>query len=288
MTGSNSKRGMVLVTVLWAITLCSALVMGAAVSFRSFAGIMAIDRDRVQGDALLTAGLEVAAALAADWPDKPLLDRATTLDLSTGSVRAQVSDEGGRIDIGKAPAEFLAGLFLSVGAPQQQADSIARAIVNWRSRDKPQSTKTDPPNASATSAAFFTDVAQIAQIPGMRREWVTAIRPLATVFGAETVNPLTAPADVIASVPGVDQTRLRAFLAARRSSPSDVEGLAAILGAGQRYIMARPQQVVSVQLAATLVDRYAVAAHAIIVLLPQDQQPYRILLWTPLSLSTIH
>jgi general secretion pathway protein K len=217
-----------------------------------------------------------------------LLERATSLDLSTGSVRAQISDEGGHIDVGKAPAEFLSSLFLSVGAPQQQADSIARAIVNWRSRDKAQSAKTDPPDASVTSAAFFTDVAQIAQIPGMRREWVTAIRPLTTVFGAETVNPLTAPADVIASVPGVDQTRLRAFLAARRSFPSDVDRLAAILGAGQRYVMARPQQVVSVQLAATLVDGYAVAARAIIVLLPQDHEPYRILLWTPLSLSTIH
>jgi general secretion pathway protein K len=291
MTESNPRGGMVLVTVLWAITLCSALVMAAAVSFRSFAGIVAIDRDRMQGDALLTAGLEVAAALAADWPDKPLLDRATTFDLSTGSVRAQISDEGGRIDIGKAPAEFLVGLFLSVGAPHQQAEQIARAIVNLRSRDKPQSAqsvKTNSPNASATSVAFFTDVAQIAQIPGMRREWVTAIRPLTTVFGAETVNPLTAPASVIASVPGVDQTRLRAFLAARRDFPSDVDRLATILGAGKRYVMARPQQVVSVQLAATLVDGYGVAARAIIVLLPQDQQPYRILLWNPLSLSATH
>src|SRR5262249_17057229 len=52
----DSRRGMVLLTVLWTIALLSALAMAAAVSFRGFAGIAAVGRDRVQGDALLTAG----------------------------------------------------------------------------------------------------------------------------------------------------------------------------------------------------------------------------------------
>ncbi len=88
MTDRDSRRGMVLVVVLWTIALCSALAMAASVNFRSFVGIVAVDQDRVRGDALLTAGLEVAAGLAMDWPDKPLLDRETT-----------INDEGGRIDL---------------------------------------------------------------------------------------------------------------------------------------------------------------------------------------------
>jgi len=46
-----------LVTVLWSIALLSALAMAASVTFRGFAGVMAVERDRVQGDALLSAGL---------------------------------------------------------------------------------------------------------------------------------------------------------------------------------------------------------------------------------------
>jgi general secretion pathway protein K len=292
MSRSDQRRGMVLVTVLWTIALCSALAMAAAVSFRSFAGIAAIDRDRVQADALLTAGLEAAAGVAMGWPDMPLLDRAASFELSTGTVRADIEDEGGRIDIAKAPADLLAGLLLSVGAPPSQADNVARAIVRRRGGERDQAADAADSNASVASAekqgnTFFTDVGQIAGIPGMRPEWVSAIRPLTTVFGAETVNPLTAPPGVIASLPGVDTGRLQAFLAARRSTPNDAERLGAILGAGQRFLVAKPQQVASVRLRVMLADGYATAARAVIVVLPQDQQPFRVLVWTPLAASAV-
>src|SRR5262249_24467102 len=91
MTGDDRQRGMVLVTVLWTIALCSALAMATAVSFRSFAGIAAINRDRVQVDALLTAGLEAAAGVAMGWPDRPLLERTAAFELSTGTVRVQIN-----------------------------------------------------------------------------------------------------------------------------------------------------------------------------------------------------
>jgi general secretion pathway protein K len=289
MTGRELQRGMVLVIVLWTIALCSTLAMAAAVSFRSFIGIVAVDRDRVRGDALLRAGLEVAAGLAMDWHDKPLLDRETTFHLSTGTVSIQISDEGGRIDLGKAPADFLAHLLLSVGAPQSQAESLAQSIIRWRSRDEGHSDSADSSKAHTEEAneGFLADVDQIAEIPGMMPEWLAAIRPLTTVFGAETVNPLTAPAGVIACVPGVDHDQLQAFLAARRSSPNDATGLATILGPGQRFVAAKPQQVVSVTLAAMLADGYGAAAHAVIVMLPHDQQPYRLLVWTPLYSSAV-
>ncbi len=291
MTSADPRRGMVLVITLWTIALCSALAMATSVSFRSFAGIAGVDRDRIRGDALLSGGLEVSAGLAAHWSRKPLLERETTVGLSMGRVRALLNDEGGRIDIGKSPPELLAALLRSVGAPQAQADSLAQSIVRWRSRGAapPQNSEqnADQPKAGDANDGFFTDVSDIAEIPGMRPEWVAAIRPLTTVFGAETVNPLTAPPGVIACLPGVDQSRLAAFLAARRSFPNDAGQLSALLGPAQRFVAAKPQQVVSVQLTATLADGYAAAAHAVIVLLSNDKEPYRVLIWTPLSGSAV-
>jgi general secretion pathway protein K len=289
MTSTDPRRGMVLVITLWTIALCSALAMAASVSFRSFAGIAGIDRDRIQGDALLAGGLEAAAGLAAHWQDKPLLERETTIGLSTGTVRALVNDEGGRIDIGKSSPELLAALLRSVGAPPSEADSVAQTIVRRRSRDETQPQNAEPPNAPATDSGegVFFDVSQLAEIPGMRPEWLAAIKPLTTVFGAETVNPLTAPPDVIGCLPGVDQGQLVAFLAARRSLPNDAAQLGTILGPAQRFVAAKPQQVVSVELAATLADGYAAAAHAVIVMLSNDKEPYRVLIWTPLSGSVV-
>ncbi len=180
-------------------------------------------------------------------------------------------------------------MLLSVGAPQSEAVSVAQAIIGWRSHEQARSEDAAPSKAHIQGAndGFFADVDQVAEVPGMRPEWVAAIRPLTTVFGAETVNPLTAPAGVIASVPGVDRDQVAAFLAARRSSPNDAVRLAATLGPWQQFVAAKPQQVVSLELAATLADGYTVAAHAVIVLLPHDQQPFRILAWTPLRSSTV-
>jgi general secretion pathway protein K len=299
---AHPRRGMILLTVLWTIALLSALAMAAAVTFRGFAGVASVGRDRVQGDALLTAGLEVAAGNVTSLGDKPLTEREVTIDLSTGSVRAHFSDEGGRIDVGKAPAAVLTSVLRFVGASQQDAEAVAQWIVEWRARNNGQSAD---PNAGlpsggrranagpATRSAKkpdeqqpFADLRDLAQVPGMAPEWLAAMAPLTTVFGSETVNPLTASARVIAALPGVTNVQLQAFLAARSSNPADAERLAAMFGPGQSYLAAKAQRVVAVELAAALPDGYPAAAHAIIVVLPQDSQPYRVLVWKPLTPSS--
>jgi general secretion pathway protein K len=291
MTAEDPRRGVVLVTVLWSIVLLSALAMAASVSFRGFAGVASVGRDRVQGDALLTAGLEMAAGTVASLGDRPLTETEMTVDLSTGTVRARFSDEGGRIDVGKAPIAVLAALLRFVGASEPEADGVAQRIVEWR-RHATQTAETtaDPrndPTKKPDAGQPFADVREIAQVPGMAPAWVGAMAPLTTVFGSETVNPLTAPARVIAALPGVNRVQLETFLATRRSSPTDAERLKAALGAGASYLAAKPQRVVSVELTATLMNGYVAAARAVIVLLPQDSQPYRVLVWKTVPSSML-
>jgi general secretion pathway protein K len=292
-TGHDRRRGVVLVMVLWSIALLSALAMAASVSFRAFAGIAAMGRDRVQGEALVTAGLEMAAGMIRSAGGQPLTDIETTVNLSTGAVRARFSDEGGRIDIGKAPVEVLASLLRSVGAPDPQATDAAQQIVQWRNADD-----TGAPGAAprpGTLAALndqnmkqpFADVLEIAQVPGVAPQWVAAMAPLTTVFGAVTVNPLTAPAGVIAALPGVDRVQLAAFLAVRNADPTNADRISAALGPAQRFVAAKREQVVGIELAAVLPDGYAAAARAVMVLMPKDTQPYRILVWKPLPPSTL-
>src|SRR5262249_30004442 len=115
-TMTDPRRGVILVTVLWLIAVLSALAMAASVTFRGFAGVLAVDRDRVRAEGLLTAGLEAAAHSINLLGNTPLDELEITVVLSAGSVRARMSDEGGRIDIGKAPVPVLAGLFRSIGA----------------------------------------------------------------------------------------------------------------------------------------------------------------------------
>jgi len=271
-------------TVLWSIALLSALAMAAAVTFRGFAGVMAVERDRVQGDALLSAGLEAAAGIVNSLGDASLMNVETGVNLATGTVRLRLDDEGGRIDIGKAPAVVLAALLRSVGAKEAAANDVAQRIVERRyagNKARPDATLGSSNGATGTDQQPFSDVRQLQLIPGMSPDWVAALAPLATVFGAETANPLTAPPGVIAALPGIDKDQADAFLKTRRSFPADADRLLRMVGAAQQYLAVKPQRVASVELTAKLDDGYAVAARAVIVVLPQDSEPYRVLVWTP-------
>ena len=322
MRRSDSRRGMVLVTVLWLISLLSALAMAASVTFRGFAGAMAVERDRVQGEALLTAGLETAAGIMNSSGDSPLAEIETTTTLGTGTVRVHLNDEGGRIDVGKAPVELIAAMLRSIGAPAGAANTVARRIVERRdpghaagsdnprgpanvapsvpgttlqpfadigpaSPDNPRGPANVAPSVPGTTLQPFADIGQLQAIPGMAPDWVAAVAPLATVFGNQTVNPLTAPSGVIAALPGIDDQRVAEFLEARRNFPSDADRLVRILGSAEQYLAVKPQRVASVDLTVALSSGYAAAAHAVIVALPKDSQPYRVLAWTPVPNHTV-
>ena len=300
MKRSDPRSGVILVTVLWSIALLSALAMAASVTFRGFAGVMSVERDRVQGDALLSAGLETAAGIVNTLGDAPLLDYEEKVNLVTGSVHSRLSDEGGRIDVGKAPAAVIAALLRSVGASEAAANDVARRIVERRnpnSAARPNAAPGSTTSASGTPALVqpsapgtgqpFSDLRQLQLVPGMRPEWVAAIAPLATVFGGETINPLTAPPGVIAALPGVAKGQADAFVRTRRSSPADVERLMRLVEPARPYLAVKPVRVASVELRAELANGYSVAARSVIVVLPQDSLPYRVLVWTPVPSSRL-
>ncbi|MBO0763982.1 MAG: general secretion pathway protein GspK [Hyphomicrobiaceae bacterium] len=275
-----------LVTVLWGIAFLSALAMAAAVSFRAFTGVMAVDRDRIHTIALLTAGLELAAGLIQSAPERPLVGVEGSIALASGTVAARLNDEGGRIDIGRAPPEVLTALLVHVGAPPLQAEELAQRMVARRrveDSEPPDAGRTRAPqrrNEASDADPPFSDVRQLAQIPGMAPQWVAAMLPLATVYGSETVNPLTSPAAVIAALPGVSQPALETFLQMRRGLAADEPRLHQVLGPAQKYLAVRPQRVVAVDLVARLSNGATASAQAVIVLLPKDSQPYRVLSWT--------
>jgi len=285
----DRRRGVVLVSVLWTMALLSALAMAAGVTFRGFAGVLSVEHARLQVAALQTAGLEIAAGLVESLSDRPINEISTDIKLSTGSVRLLISDDGGRIDVGRAPEEVLAGLFGVIGAPQAQAMDVAHAIVAWRDRDTgPGSRQGLPSDAAKHKSAGvqpFTDVRQLALVPGFPPAWLDSIAPLTTVVGSDTVNPLTAPADVIAALPGMEPGRLAAFLEARRAFPTDANHLVAMLGPAQRYAKPAKRQAITVLITAALADGYAATARAVIVLLPRDVEPYRVLTWSPLPVG---
>jgi hypothetical protein len=120
-------------------------------------------------------------------------------------------------------------------------------------------------------------------IPGTAPEWVAAIAPLTTVYGSETVNPLTASAQVLAALPGTDAARITAFMQMRHRAPADTQQLAAMLGTAPSYLGVNPGPVVArVDLVASVGDGFTEGAQAVAVLMQGDSEPYRVLVWNAL------
>jgi general secretion pathway protein K len=282
----GSQRGMALVTVLWTMVLLSTAAMAASTMFRGYVGVMAIDKDRAQADGLLTAGVESAASLMSRLGDTPINDIETTMSLSTGDVRIRLDDEGGLIDINKVPVELLAGLFSSIGV--KGADAIAQSIVAARQKDDKGTAQNTAPAQNAAAKPSdddrpFTDVRELVNVPGVLPEWIAALAPLMTVFGDETVNPMTAPAAVIAALPGFEEGRLGYFLDLRRRVPDDSTQLLAALGSAQKFAADNPRRAVRLRLDARLSDGYRARADAVVVAVDGDSQPYRVLAWAPIA-----
>jgi general secretion pathway protein K len=303
----------VLVVVLWTIVLLSTLAMSASVSFRSFAGVLAIDHDRVLIEGLLTAGLEASADLLLQHGSSSLRPIETRIALSKGIVKAYLSDEYGRIDINKAPKELLASLFESVNI--EDAARLAQDVVTWRDRDR----RTAPGDAALDRAAaqqqallktggnaqsggqnaakkdvddnrndavwVFDNINQLMQVPGMSQATIDRIAPLTTVFGDKTVNPLSASNRVLFALPQISAAQIEQLMEIRRFPPVDPKQVAQILGPTAAFAKSKASTVARVELIAALSDGYSAAATAVIIVLPRDVQPYRVLAWTAYSLS---
>ena len=134
MRRSDPRSGVILVTVLWSIALLSALAMAAAVTFRGFAGVMAVERDRVK--AVLRCSrrdLKRQPALLTHWA---MLRCSTTKRRSTSPPVqcGRASPMRGAVStLEKRRLKLIASLLRSVGASQAAANDIAQRIVERRS-----------------------------------------------------------------------------------------------------------------------------------------------------------
>src|SRR2546421_643900 len=129
----RNRRGFIVVAVLWVI----AAVSGLGVVYLSFvthtALIVGNNTERVQSDALVTAGVELAAyQLTAVRQDaRP---SSGTFNARMGAARLSVTfrSEAARIDLNAGSKGLLAGLIIGLGGTPANAADYADRILAWR------------------------------------------------------------------------------------------------------------------------------------------------------------
>ncbi|MFN8542619.1 MAG: type II secretion system minor pseudopilin GspK [Candidatus Binatia bacterium] len=224
------ERGVALLATVVAIAALGTLALGlastAAVDQRLTQGALAA----LQADALARSGVAVARALLGDRGDDGTPD---TLDavwmrpsgrqpLGPGWVEAVVEDEARHVDLNAALlADAVPPLLATLGLDPGLADAIA----DWTDTDQV------PRPHGAEGAAYLglapprlppdrplATVGELALVRGLDARAVTRLRPFVTVAGESTVNPNTAPREVLLAVLA-DPALVEHILDARRHGP---------------------------------------------------------------------
>ncbi len=270
-----NRRGFVLLTVLWALALASALV-GTALAVarlgqRITANRLILRRAAWARDAcaeiLLARTAADSSVRAVDTVD---LGRETWCD-------ARVEDPGVRLNVNTADAEALRRLVVN--------DTVVDALLDWRDPD-------DVPHPLGAEAAWyrahgqrtprngpFADVRELGLVRGIdsvRLQWLAR---RVTTDGTGQINLRVAPPEVLATLPGMTPGLLHTLLMLR-SDPAALrpERLLGSLSAdGREQLLARYQDFSrSVSYGPTqliaFVDGgvlgYAATAHEKLVLIP--------------------
>ena len=134
---TQAEAGFVLVAVLWILAALATLAsIYSSYTVNTAAGSRVAD-DRVQAEASIRAGVEMAVFRQLALPEKARPARGG-FDMRVGrtSVAVRFRSEAARIDLNAAPTELLAGLFTAVGVDSSRAETFAERIVGWRTKSR--------------------------------------------------------------------------------------------------------------------------------------------------------
>jgi general secretion pathway protein K len=136
-SATRAEGGFVLVAVLWILAALATLASIYSSYTINTAAASRVADDRVQAEASIRAGVEMAVFRQLALPEKARLVRGG-FDMRVGrtGVAVRFRSEGARIDLNAAPTDLLTGLFTAVGVDPMRAETFAERVVGWRTKAK--------------------------------------------------------------------------------------------------------------------------------------------------------
>src|SRR5215510_8911249 len=203
--------GFVLVAVLWILSAFAALAAIYSIYVANTAVAVAGADDAIEAEALMSASLELTAYQLIDMPEERRPTRgAFNLRLGRANVAVEFRSEAARIDLNEAPKELLSGLFVALGAHQNEAAQYADRIVGWRTTPKNGAQDAEASLYRTAGLTYlprgapFDHVGELWLVLGLPPELIERAWPHVTVFsGQDRVNARDAAPEVLAAVPGM-------------------------------------------------------------------------------------
>jgi general secretion pathway protein K len=279
------EDGFIIVAVLWILAALATLATIIAVYVINAAAGFTVHDERLQADTLMRAAIELSVYRSSTNPQGALSHGTFAFRLGRANVATEFTAETARIDLNTAPKELLSGLFVGLGAPRGAADGYAEQIIAWRA--PPEAGRPDPASYYRTAGlpysprgAPFQHVAELGLVLGIPELMVERATPFVTVYsGQPQVNIFDAAPQVVAALPGMNPERLNAVLALRRRGPQNAANMLATLGPAQTFATTQGSKALRVNARITFDSGQRMVTEAVIFVLDNGSEPYRILTW---------
>ena len=299
------QRGLALIAVLWGLVLLALIAASVTATSRTETRLAHNLVANAEAQALAEAGVHRAVlGLGAAAPEQQLRIDGTPYRLvfAGGEVVLTIRDEGGKIDLNRAPDALIKGLFTAVGLGPDASAALVDAIVDYRdanharrlngAEDSDYRAQGRPHGAKD---APFEAVDELLHVLGMTPELYEQVAPAFTVHSRRRrVDPTTAPELVLRALPGLDPAELDQRLAVREEAEAleeepvelaeeDGGGIVgvdpAVPGSPRQLALRRRTRVVTVRAEARTVSGVVFIREAVARLGRTSRAPLRMAAW---------
>lgn len=259
-TAGERQRGFALLVVLWIVTLLALQVAIFNLAVRDAGALAGNEMAMARGEALATAGVELAAArLMEPGAEGPWIADGRTWEVSFGGARLDIaiSDEAGRFDINEVDGDVLDALLHPFGGS-------ADAVTRWLDRNGP-----------------FLDPTELAHAVGLPPSALQPLAPYLTVHGGDgRINPLVAPREALLMLPGADPADVERVVALRQRGGATAADVARLLGSVDKWLTERTGPAYRVEVAVRGETVPAIGRAEATILIGKDAAaPFRVLSW---------
>jgi len=264
----TGREGFVLVTVLWMVLALASLAGIYALYLGNTATGAAARAEVFPATGLSHAAVELAAFRLTAVPRdaRPATD-AFSFPMGRAQVRVATRDETARIDLNAAPAELLAALFETLGAPADAAKGYAERVIGWRSAETSDAADAELELYRSAGLDYgprgapFVHPDELWRVVGLPPRLVAAALPHVTVYsGRAQIDP-----DIADPVVAAAATLARRIASGGIDTPPELPGDRA--------------DAVRVTADIALANGRRRTLDAVILLRPFADAPYRTLYW---------
>jgi general secretion pathway protein K len=282
----NRDDGFIIVAVLWILGALAALASIYTIYVVHTAVSMSVNDDRLQAEALVTAGLELTAyQLSAGKENARPTRGAFRFRMGRSDVAVDFRSEAARIDLNMAPKELLAGFFAGLGARGEAAEYYADRIVGWRQKGDVAGQNNEAAAYRTAGLSYgprqgpFADVGELWLVLGLPPALVERALPFLTVFsGRADIDVLEAAPEVVAALPGMTPDRLYGILGQRGQGASNAQIVQGLLRSSQA-VSTPDSKATRVTVRIAFDNGRQVSVEAVILLLDDVDEPFRVLSW---------